>query len=248
MAFDCVVLVWGDSGVGTAGAAPTVPAHLQGSDSGIKIWTGSSWDTLSNGSNNNTLSGLQPTNWGLEAEFAYQWRQANPTVSINILKLWKGSASLADYLPAGALYNTFKTNAASARAALANPIVVANLSWLGWQDGYSSSLAAAYQATFETIIANSKADLGCTDATRYIIGMTELVAGWTQSPYISTIRTAQTALAAADPSNRAAIETSSYSYQTDNNGHPSATGNVSAGQDFFNAYRACKRWGARWGS
>src|SRR5688572_2292699 len=103
----------------------TVPTHLQAQDHGIKVWTGLALETLHNGYNNRPAS-LGASLWGPEAQFAYKYRQDNPSKTLYIAKYAKGSTYLApqsgaanDWAPStGELFTEFKNHIIGLRNAL----------------------------------------------------------------------------------------------------------------------------------
>jgi len=224
----------------------TVPAHLQTADAGIKIWTGASWDTLVNGTNNQTLaSGISTAGWwGPESQFAYLFRQMFPTETIYLLKAAVGSTGIAYWLPSGVGYNLITANITPALAALSSPVVDGFLWYQGEQDATTSVLANAYQANMEALDVVVKTTWRGTEATRMMVAQVNPGDG---RAYLSTVRAAQAAYCAADPAGRFLNNTAAYSYQGDAV-HLTATGLVSCGADMFANYLTARRSRMVWSS
>lgn len=241
MATSRVFLVAGQSNAAGQWAG-AIPSQLQTADAGIKIWTGAAWNTLVNGTNNQTLAAPAVGYWGPEAQFCYLCRQAFPTDTVYILKHAVGSTEIAYYLPGGTGYNAVTAALPTALAALTTPNIEGLLWYQGEQDATTQVLADAYQAKLEQLATTVKTTWKGNEATRFFIAQV-----WPQDtrPYLSTVRAAQAAFCAADPATRLLNDTTSYVYF--DGVHLNGAGQVSCGQDMFANYGKARRSRITWG-
>ena len=234
-----VLLVAGQSNaVGYGLIAADLPTHLQGSDSGIKIWNGSAFVTLINGSNNALLcvGTSSNQNWAAEAEFAYQYRQANPSKTFYIVKYAVSDTKLyndgiANWNSAfrGSYFDQMATYISAAMASLSAINPPAQISWIDWMQGEtdaqdSATEANAYAANLSALIAAIPGNWG-SSATKMLVSRISSSPLWTFS---AAVRAAESAVTL--PTRW--IDTDSYPRQADN-AHYTATGQVNRGDDLW---------------
>lgn len=231
-----LLLVAGQSNAVGQVHASDLPVHLQASDSGVKIWNGSAFVTLVNGTNNNLLSDTPSDGWGPEAEFAYQYRQVFPGRTIYVCKsAWNGTSLAAEWNPSGGTrFSGMETQAAACRSALsAIPSLRTGVLWMqGETDAEDNTDANNYGtnlAAFLTAV-NSRWDT-VQATTPVIIGR---MSNSTFFTFRAAVRSAQSAAAAA---NTKVVDTDSYTLQGDNI-HYNAAGIASLGLDMFTSWSA----------
>lgn len=233
-----VLLVAGESEAIVNGLlASDLPTHLVASDSGIKVWNGSSFVTLTNGTNNSGLcvGGSSSQNWGPEAEFAYQYRLIS-SQTLYIVKLG-ASGTILDVNSSGTdwnagstgkLFDQMTTYATGAMSALSGVTPKARVSWVLWQQGVNDAADNTHANNYATNLAAFLAKVKTTwgdSATRVIIGrMPNLSA----STFRAAVRAAQVSQAGF-----AWVDTDSFPLQGDGV-HFNGTGAVDLGLAMFN--------------
>jgi len=225
---------------GTVGLAD-VPVHLQTADSGIKIWTGAAFETMEVGVNsgNNNGDGTAE-NWGPEAEFAYQHRQANPGETIYIVKVAQGGTGLAldgggaDWNVASAsdLWDDLTGHVAAALAAVTDLYVAAMFWFQGEADAKIEADANAYADNLDDLVTAARSEFSAPDM-KFIAGRIHDTLPIGTYPYKATVRSAQQAFQST--SECYTIDTDSFSIGGDNV-HFTATGFVSVGDSFYTTY------------
>lgn len=222
----------------------TVPTHLQATDAGIKIWTGSAFATLENGVNNRPYGGSAL--WGQEAQYSYRYRQENPSKTLYNVKDAIGGSSLAvlagadnDWAPAnGELYLRLKTDILEAIASLeAEGKTVGTLTvfmMLGENDATVLAAANAFETNFMNFVTTFRNDIGLSNIV-VIVGRITTAAAWT---YSSTVRTAQANVVNAGTL-MALVDTDDYTLQGDAM-HYDAAAMVRGGNDIYNAAKGVR--------
>lgn len=233
-----ILLVAGQSNaVGYGLAASDLPTHLVASDSGIQIWNGSAFVMMVNGSNNANLCGgtSSSQNWGPEAEFAYQYRLANPTRTLYVVKYAVSSTQLApgaamtwDPGTSSNLFSNMTAYAAGAVAALAGTAPPPLVRWLIWMQGETDAQDATNASNYGTnltgFISSVKSSWG-NSGTKILIGRISNSTVWPDS---APVRAAEAAV--SSPSRW--VDTDSYPRQSDN-AHYTGVGQASFGDDLW---------------
>jgi Carbohydrate esterase, sialic acid-specific acetylesterase len=233
-----VILIAGQSNADGYGlTSADLPAHLVPSDAGIKIYNGTSFVTLTNGSNNALLCvGSSSTHtWGPEAEFTYQYRLVNPTKTVYIVKYAVDGTKLyndgvANWNPAfaGSYFDQMVTYTNGALNALSGVSPTIKIRWLLWMQGESDATdstieANAYSANLVSFLSAVRDRWGRVGKT--IVGRISASSAWTFS---ANVRNAQAATSLPD----AWVNTDSYTLQADNK-HYTGAGQVSLGSDMW---------------
>lgn len=131
----------------------------------VRIWAGTRFVPMRAGVNTGTA--WHPEAWGPEVEFARQWRRRNPDRALHVVKVVRGSSSLApdpaskDWSPrTGELFAETRAQAAAARAALGGPAETVILWHQGEADAADPARAAAYAGNFAEFKARATAEWG----------------------------------------------------------------------------------------
>lgn len=235
----------GQSNAGGYGMSPsTLPSTLATANYGqTYVWGGSygtPWFGVYQPGVNSGNSNL-PTMWGPEAQFAYDFRQANPTETLIIVKVTQGSTTLAsnasamDWSPSThELFDLTTSNIQAARSALAaNGVTVDHevVLWMqGESDAGSAATAAAYGANLTDFLAHVRTDWLHDADGKVAVGRIA------DSPmaYDGVVRTAQRAVDQADP-DTLSFNTIGFPMQADGL-HYAAGGHVALGASFFDAF------------
>lgn len=223
--------------------APTssnIPTNLQASDSNIKIWTGSTWDTLQTSVNNNSFNADGFTDeWGPESQFAYRYRQDHPDRVIYILKYNHVATSLAsNWLSGGPDFINISSQFTSAMAAAPAGAFVDMVHWSnGGSDSTNSTNAGNYQTNLVTFLALVRSTFA---AGRTIPFTQEYLYGALSTgtfPFRDTVRTKQLAFFNdVGNVNQWLIETDSYAIQSDNI-HYNVSSIPTFGDDIYSCYK-----------
>jgi hypothetical protein len=181
-------------------------AHYATLDTNIKIWTGAAWETYEPLVNASPL--LPLTQWGPEAEFARQWRAANPNNTCYIVKWARGSTDLvSDWQQDGTgpewndletYYNDATANLTAAGIAFATPAFL-------WMQGEGDATTEAYANAYETNLTELFASVRTliNPRVKIVVGRISYLPAYT---YGETVRAAQKAVVEAD-GNAAIIST-----------------------------------------
>ena len=228
-----VIFVAGQSNaVGWNETADTVPSSLLGR-SGARIWSGSAWEDLINGTNNGNLSS-NGKKWGCEAEFARRWALES-TQPLFIVKHAVGGTALADYWArgAGTGYTAMTSHATAAKLALTrmgNTVNCIGLLWMqGESDTWSEARANAYETNLTNFFAGVRSDWGSANMP-IVVGR---IANQDQSTNWATVRAAQAKTVAGD-AHAALIDTDDY----ENDGlHYTTNAIVRMGAEMYAAWK-----------
>lgn len=157
---DLVVIAGQSNALGYGLSGADLPAEFRERDPQAMIWRDSRFQVLEPG--RNTGSPNRPAAWGPEAGFARTWRAARPDRPLYLVKLARGSTSLApseglDWSPASKeLFAETSAEVQAAKAALAarglQPRIAAVVWIQGEADAMDASAARAYRANLTALI------------------------------------------------------------------------------------------------
>lgn len=220
-----------------------LPANLSGSMAGCYMWntaTGAfvTYQATVN-SDTHTSGTSYPQKWGSEAEFFRQFKAANPSADVYLVKMGVDSSPMspagpeACWLPSATeLFTTMTGYVNAAKAALyaagLTPAVKGVLFMQGEEDAEENTESAAYETNLTAFIAGVRSSWG--DAN------TEVILGriLDRRTYSSVVRTAQETVAAADA--LADWFNTDFYPQTIDTRHYKDQGLVALGHDFFHVY------------
>jgi hypothetical protein len=157
---DLVVVAGQSNALGYGLSAADLPQDLRTPDPQARIWRDGRFQTLEPG--RNTGSPNRPDTWGPEAAFAKTWRAARPERPLYLVKLARGSTSLAptegpDWSPGSReLFTETTAEVDAAKAALAaqglRPRIAAVVWVQGETDAIDPAAARAYRANLAGLI------------------------------------------------------------------------------------------------
>lgn len=200
-----VIIVAGQS---NAAGYPSDTSLSYTPDTSVKCWNGSAWVTYAP----NTITGyeeLAPAGkWSAEMQFSRDFRTANPTKELRIIKFtYQGTFlhvndSGPDWAPTstGELFDQAAAFIANALTALTSEGKTANIRFVWWMQGEAdgsngSTISADYQTNLTNFITAIRSGWGITATTRIIVGR---IANQATSDW-RVVRGAQVAVAEADP-------------------------------------------------
>lgn len=213
-----------------------VPTHYGTLDQNIKIWDGDEFVTYDPPNNSDWYE--SQTWWGPEAEFAYQWRLANPTKTFYMVKVVQGATSLAlnggadDWSidSTGELYDDLTGHVAAAKAAILelNPVIRA-LIWMQGEHDINDPDCFAYEANLTAFISAARTDLAAP-TMKFVIGRLKVESG---GAGVAAVKAAQLAVSQS-VANAAIVSTSNLATS---DGTHYTTANVAVlGGYFYQAY------------
>lgn len=190
------LIVSGQSNSMAPGVSSIPPAVAAIDSARVKIWNGSAFVGYVAGTNSEP-TGVYPTKWGPEAQFAIEWLAAHATGTLYIVKRGVDGTAISTWQPGQTNFDNQTTWVVAARAALsAVTYTDAGVIWCqGESDAIvSQSLADAYQAKLLTTIAGMRSAWGSGSLKVAIMRIYDA-----NMTYRSTVRAAQNAVAYADP-------------------------------------------------
>lgn len=146
-----LLIVAGQSNALGFGVTPSeLPPELAAPDAGVRIWDGAGFATLQPGVNAGNTG--YPEAWGPEVAFARRWRRDHPQGALHVIKVARGSVSLApdpsdatDWSPgSGRLFAETTAAAQAARRVLPAPVETIILWHQGEADAVYPAKAQAY--------------------------------------------------------------------------------------------------------
>lgn len=196
----------------------------------VQIWAdtngngvGDTWNYMNPGVNTGTLQ--NPTAWGPEVAFAYQWLQEHPGETLWIVKSVKGSTSLAEApglnndwsLNSHELFDATTAAVAAAKAAISGPFDTSVLWFQGEQDATSQTYASSYGNNLVALQNAASAQWG---ANRFLYARID-----TDYAYNSTVQSYQPL----------GFNTDEFQKQSDNL-HLTGSGQIDSGFSFYTLY------------
>ncbi|MGA0608280.1 sialate O-acetylesterase [Phenylobacterium sp. VNQ135] len=226
---DLVVLAGQSNALGYLTRAD-VPVEIRWPDPEVRIWRDGRFEMLEPG--RNTGSPNRPEAWGPEASFARVWRETRRDRPLYIVKLARGSTSLApaegrDWSPAsGELFAEATREVEAAKAALSAqgraPRIAAILWVQGEADAIDPAMARAYRANLTSLIKTMRLGWSAPQAVVAVVRIPDIGAQAGQ------VRAAQAAVDDADPLT-VSVDAKGLPMQADGL-HIAASGQVRLGQ------------------
>ncbi len=185
-----VIIIAGQSNaLGFSTGAPTEP-HLNAKIDGCKIWTGSIWETLEFGVNN---EGFTNTDHGPELNIGYLLSLVHGDV--RIIKSAEGSTSLEnDWASGGDNYTEMLTKVNAAIANLTTNSISFNLNSFVWNQGERDAGVVGWANNYATNL-DSLVDRVRSDINAGLSFVTVRLHTDGDSTFLTTVRAAQAAIA-----------------------------------------------------
>jgi hypothetical protein len=204
-------------------------------DPNIKIWVDGDWETyepLVNASH-----AFPEAAWGPEAEFAYQWRQANPTRTFYMVKQATGATSLGVNWEQseGEQWAALEAKYAAALANLEAIDTTRTRAFVWMQgelDAANETLANAYETNLTTLFASVRTLMG--SSVKIVVGRISDQPA-TGYPFRGTVRAAQLAVVRAT-SNASIISTDTIPLQEDSPHFTTPDGFQQLGLYFYQSF------------
>lgn len=237
-----LVLVAGASNIRSSETTGSdVPVDLQNADTAVRIWntTTQAFETYNPGTNSDdwTSGATTPQKWGPEAAFVHDFRAANPSTPIDIVKIAVDGSISANAVGdswhpdvVGDLYDSMTTAVTAAKAALTGEGKTPNVAALLWMNGLSDAETTGYAANFNAMITAMRSEWGAA-STKVIVGR---VAAPSTKTLASSVRAAQV-LVADEVADVQAIDGDAYTYAADGY-HLAVAGVRDLGEDMYLAY------------
>lgn len=234
---DAIIVVGQSNAGGVADDAATLSYTP---DTQVKTWNGSAFVTYAP----QTVTGAGPAGatyrWGGEMEYSRQFRAANPTKPLRVIKYFELGTQLAstgnatlDWAPTstGELFDQAKTLINAAIAAIAAEGFVPRVRVLFWMQGESdassSGPARAYNENAAAFWSAVRAQWNI-GTPKIVIGRIADVAAW---PFRSDLHAAQAAIVVAN-ADMALVNTDAYGMSPDGM-HYNKAGLIAMGEDIW---------------
>jgi len=196
-----IVMVAGQSNALGYLTAADVPEAFRTADPQVLIWRDGAFQPLQPG--RNTGSPNRPDAWGPEASFARAWRAARPDRPLYVVKLARGSTSLApaegpDWSPSsGELFAQAGAELEAAKAALRAQGLSPRLAAVVWVQGESDAvhpvMASAYRTNLTSFIQALRQGWSAADTPVAMARIGRI------GSHADQVRAAQAAVDKADP-------------------------------------------------
>lgn len=232
---------------GTVGSSAPTNITTLGAACKIWNWLTHAWETYVPGTNSETDDSAPhtPQLYGPDGEFARQWLADNPGKTCYLFKRAEngtqlastGSGAVKDWSPSstGEYFDNVTAELALAKAALVTAGLTPKVRLVNWgqgeTDGQDTTKASNYNTNLTAFVTAALSTWGDASTMMNIMRISNSTA-WT---FGSTVRAAQAAVVAANPTKLKLIDTDSFVIAADNQ-HYVAPAVASLGALFYQAY------------